>query len=150
MDNLILLGATVPSYPHKKSSGKLKSKSLGVNCISQGWRGCCKHLQVLKLSDSWRRVWVKMKLAIQTHCQQSFSTHQKLFACIQIHVWQELKPRSKTCRCEPEDSRVHFVPQGDDLLELMDLKQMDDRLRNEKNGTDNLLPALTSLEAKWT
>jgi len=62
--------------------------------LQKSWRGCCKHLQVLKLSDS----------------------------------------------------RVHFVPQGDDLLDLMDLKQMKDRLRNEKNGADNLLPALTSLE----
>lgn len=70
-----------------------------------------------------------------------------------MHVWQELKPRPKTCKCAPEiraceDSRVHFVPQGDDLVELMDMKQMDNRV-NDNNRTDDLLPALTSLEATW-
>jgi len=44
------------------------------------------------------------------------------------------------------ESRVHFVPQGDDLIELMDLKQMDDRGYDYKKGIDDLLPALTSLE----
>lgn len=65
-----------------------------------------------------------------------------------------MKSRSKTCKCEraiwgSEESRVHFVPEGDDLLELMDLKQMDDRLLKLNEGAYDLLPALTNLEAKW-
>lgn len=64
-----------------------------------------------------------------------------------VFVWQQPKP----CECAiwgSEESRVHFVPEGDNLLELMDLKQMDDRLTNDNEGADDLLPALTSLEAK--
>jgi len=62
--------------------------------LRRSWRGRCKHLQVLKLSDS----------------------------------------------------RARFVPRGDDLIELMDLKQMNDRLFNGNGGANALLPALTSLE----
>lgn len=71
-----------------------------------------------------------------------------------VLLWQQLKPCSNNCKFEPEmrgseDSRAHFVPQGEDLIELMDLKQMDDRLKFNE-GANALLPALTSLEAKRT
>ena len=89
--------------------------------------------------------------------QELFEASRIVCVCIHslVLVWQELKPSSRTCKFEleirwSEESRVHFLPQGDNLDELMDLKQMDDRLLKEKNGADDLLPALTSLEAKRT
>ena len=135
-----LSGQCFFSWATVSSSSKLSLE----NPIQIFWSKLSVKVGVVVVSTC--KCWNYQTLGAEFGCSWKLSfclKHQKLYSfsqpCSKIHMlaWD----------LGSEESRVHFLPRGDDLVELMDLKQMDDRLMKRTRGAD-LLPALTSLEAK--